>query len=220
LNRLEDYLNKKTKSYSGLFVGVALPSANIDKINRELTADGYSPLNSQFTQISLGFLHKQKRWIQEVMGNLSLHNKTSLGKTSVKLFESDLSYSLGFGLVDLRWMTLFPFLGFSIQDAALTVDAVSSAPIPSSGLFETSSSYTQTVIGKDQLTGIAGGEADFILLPPKKSDEIGLMLSIRYALSMLLIDGRYRANQHPTNYFPNWSFNQTSWGLAVKMVGF
>jgi hypothetical protein len=217
---LEDFVNQKTKSYTGLFLGVAFPSANIDKINKELSSNGFNPLSSQFTQISLGIAHKQKKWIQEIMVNFSLRNSSTLENTSVKLFETDASYSVGFGLVDLSWVTLFPFVGFSLQDAELTVDRVPSALIPSSGLFETSSGYTETVVSKYQLNGNAGGEADFFLLRPKKSEKPGLILSLRYGLSALLIDGRYKANTHPTNYFPDWSFNQTNLGLVLKMVGF
>jgi hypothetical protein len=220
LNQLEDFVNQKTKSYSGLFLGVAFPSANIDKINKELLSDGFNPLSSQFTQISLGVIHKQKKWIHEIMGNFSLRNTSTLENTSVKLKETELSYSLGWALIDLPWMTLFPFAGLSLQDAELTVDRIPSATIPSSGLFEISAGYTQTLIVKDLLNGMAGGEADFMLLRPKSSGKPGLMLSIRYALSVLQIDGRYSANAHRTPYFPDWSFNQTNLGLVLKMVGF
>jgi hypothetical protein len=219
LSRLLDLVHQKTKSYEGISVGVAFPSAQINKINNELSQNGFVPLSTHFTEINIGFFRKQKRWIHEVQYYFSLNNKSQMDNTSVKLLEGSAGYTVGYDLLDIPWLTVYPYAGPSYQFAQLIIEKQQHSASEAT-LFGTSADYEKTTITKGQLNGTIGGEADFYIIHPKNNNNFFLTISARYGASLMLIDGRYKANGHHIQYYPDWDFRNSFGALSIKIGGY
>jgi hypothetical protein len=219
LDQLLTLVSQKTNSYDAVTIGVGFPSAQIDKINQELSAKGYPLISSNFTELRFGLIHKRKKWINEIVGNVSLNNKSEFNQTTMKLMEGSLGYTIGYDFFNLPWISAYPFAGLSFQGGQLTVDQQNKNSADPSTLLGTVSDYSQTKIIKTQLNGTAGAEVDFYILRPKKDNETYITAGAFYGISTLLVDGKYKANGHHIEYYPDWSFRNTYWGLSVKIGG-
>lgn len=217
LEQLYERVSDETRSYNGVSFSVGFPSSRLTKINQELRANGFNPLSGNLTEIGLGIIYKRKRWIHESKYGISFSNKSSQANTQVKIYEGNGQYTVGYALLDLPWLTLYPFAGPSYQTAQLTVDKQPSYVSVVSSLFETATRFSQTMITKNQINISAGGELDFRILKQMRNNP-GLILSAKYGGSWLGIDGRYRANHHPTSYFPDWDFRNSYWEFSLKVL--
>ncbi|HTQ66254.1 MAG TPA: hypothetical protein VMI12_15760 [Puia sp.] len=219
LDQLLELARQKTSSFDAITLGIGFPSAQIDKINHELSAKGYPLLSSDFTEFRFGLIHKQKRWINEFMANISLNHKSEFNQTTMKLMEGSIGYTIGYDFLNLPRICIYPFAGLNFQGGQLTIDQQNNNSSDPSTLLGTAADYSKTTIMKYQLNGTTGAEMDFYILRPKKENETYITAGAFCGLSTLLIDGKYKANNHHIDYYPDWSFRNTYWGFCVKIGG-
>jgi hypothetical protein len=219
LQKMYESVSRKTRSYRGIYLGTGLSLSDISQINKALASAGWNRLADQYTEFGLGFTRKINNWVNTLSLRASLNNKTSSGQSTMTSSEGAITYTLGYEVLHLPWVSAYPFAGIFYQDAGLHLDRQGLPNDSSSRFFGNLGVNTETSVTKSQLRATAGGEVDVHLLQPIK-DKPGLMLSVRYGYSWTAIDGRYRANKHPISSFPGRSIRDSYWEISLHFLWF
>ena len=124
LQQLDNFINRKRNNFGGFEYSTEFPSAKLDKVNKELGNNGFPPLSVKYVKLGLGFVFKHNRWIHDLtLVAATLTKKTAANNTTVKILEANyFNYTIGYDLVNLPRLHIYPFAGLYYQNVNLSVE--------------------------------------------------------------------------------------------------
>jgi hypothetical protein len=175
-------------TYVAFVMGMEFGSLSIDKMNRELKANGFGTLPETFKGINFGMDMCTKRWLVSWLFNIKIKEKLQNDEARLSFASSAMAtMSLGYDILYLKRVRLYPFLGLSYQKFSIDVRRKGIADGGDLSYY-LDNMYAST-FKKRSLAGQVGAELDVHLV---QQDYFGIILAVRGGFQKTLIDGDFR----------------------------
>lgn len=212
LEAVYEHIFKDTVSYSAFTLVYGQVLGDMDGLNNELTAAGFPSMNNNFHTFGYFFSFKRGRWLHEPLFLLSAPNSSKADAYEVSVSGGHLSYALGYDILPLERLQLYPMAGLGLQFTTLNLDRISTSGAQT--LPEALASLDYAYFTKTELSAFAGAQLDYHLLYSKRKG--GIILGLRYTQNFSLTSGSFKdKNTDKTAYQPKVSLSDGSHILGL-----
>ena len=191
LAQLLDFKRSETYSekYVSFFIGYQSTRASLNSLNSGLAAFGFDKLSENFGGVPWGFDVRGKRFLFTYWFAPGIKNQASDGDYTVEVKGTNFQLGLGYDILNLKRLQLYPQVAFGLQDFDIEVK-INRAPDYIRTVNDLILNAAGTSLKKNSFDMSYGLELDYHLLYSKSKG--GIIVGLRYGRVVTLADGKFK----------------------------